>query len=166
MRIMTDISTALSAIKKASSRTYHLASITEMIWKRASVDTLSSTHQRDLQCGSRPAVSQHHYNNRMVTAERSIQTGSAQIRTQVRSRPVRNEPQPPTGSVFIPLPRHQSKRDKRSNSKLGNMEPLLHFPPQAHDFEGFTEAETVQYKNRTGEFSVRSPRCVTTPTWI
>ena len=42
------------------------------------VDTLSSIHQRDLQCGSRPAVSQHYNNNRMVTAEKSIKTRSAQ----------------------------------------------------------------------------------------
>ena len=27
------------------------------------------------------------------------------------------------------------------------MKPLLHVPPQTFDFEGFTEAETVQYKN-------------------
>ena len=29
------------------------------------------------------------------------------------------------------------------------MEPLLHIPSQAFDFEGFTEAEAVQYKDST-----------------
>merc|ERR1711888_566885 len=70
MRIMTDNSTALSAIRKASSRTYHLASISEMIWKRASVmrwNPISSTYQRNFKCNSGSAVPQHRYNNRMVT---------------------------------------------------------------------------------------------------
>ena len=43
---MKDNATALSAINKASSGTYHLASIAEMIWKRASLMkwTLSAVH--------------------------------------------------------------------------------------------------------------------------
>ena len=46
IRILTDNSTALSAIKRASSTTYHLASIAEMIWKKASKMnwTLSVVH--------------------------------------------------------------------------------------------------------------------------
>ena len=46
LRLMTDNATALSAINKASSGTYHLASIAEMIWKRASIMkwTLSAVH--------------------------------------------------------------------------------------------------------------------------
>ena len=46
IRILTDNSTALSAIKRASSTTYQLASIAEMIWKRASKMnwTLSVVH--------------------------------------------------------------------------------------------------------------------------
>ena len=46
LRILTDNSAALSAINKASSGAYHLASITEMIWKRASTMkwTISAVH--------------------------------------------------------------------------------------------------------------------------
>ena len=36
LRIMTDNSAALSAKNRATSQTYHLAAIAEMIWKRAS----------------------------------------------------------------------------------------------------------------------------------
>ena len=46
LRIMTDNSTALSAINRATSLTYHLAAISEMIWKRASALswTISAVH--------------------------------------------------------------------------------------------------------------------------
>ena len=46
LRILTDNSAALSAINKAFSGSYHLASIIEMIWKRASIMkwTISASH--------------------------------------------------------------------------------------------------------------------------
>ena len=47
------------------------------------------------------------------------------------------------------MPRSKSKGNKHSKHRLGDMEPLLYVPPQAFDFEGFTETETVQYKDST-----------------
>ena len=46
LKIMTDNSTALAAIKRAHSQTYHLAALAEMIWKRAATMnwTISVAH--------------------------------------------------------------------------------------------------------------------------
>ena len=58
LRIMTDNSAALSVINKASSSTYHLASITEMI--NNEVDYFISPHSRILHRDCRSTVSRHH----------------------------------------------------------------------------------------------------------
>ena len=113
------------------------------------LDPLSNTHQGVLQCSGRPTVKKCSHINRVVTTKRSIQTRGTKTRAQARSRPIRNKPEQPTGPVLIPLSRFRGKRNKRSNSKLGNMEPLLPVSPQAYDFEGFTEAETVKHRKCT-----------------
>ena len=73
MRILTDNSTALSAIRKASSRTYHLASIAEMIWKRASLMkwTLSAVHIK----GTFNVVADQLSRNTTITTEWSLPKG-------------------------------------------------------------------------------------------
>ena len=83
----------------------------------------------------------------MVTTKECFQTRSAQVRTQIRSGLVCNKPEQPTGAVHFTLPRPKSKGRRRSKLRLGAVEPLLPVSPQTFDFEGFTEAETVQYRN-------------------
>merc|ERR1712121_127131 len=69
------------------------------------LDPISGPHQRDIQCPSRPTLTQHNYINRVVTAKRGVQTRSASSRTQTRSRLVRYKPQPSTGEVHLTMPR-------------------------------------------------------------
>ena len=70
LRLLTDNSSALSAINKASSGTYHLASIAEMIWKRASVMkwTLSAAHIK----GSFNVVADQLSHNTTISTEWSL----------------------------------------------------------------------------------------------
>ena len=70
LRILTDNSAALSAINKASSGAYLLASITEMIWKRASVMkwTISAAHIK----GSFNVVADQLSRNTTISTEWSL----------------------------------------------------------------------------------------------
>ena len=70
LRILTDNSAALSAINRASSGAYHLASITEMIWKRASLMkwTVSAAHIK----GSFNVVADQLSRNTTISTEWSL----------------------------------------------------------------------------------------------
>ena len=70
LRLLTNNSTALSAINKASSGTYHLDSITEIIWKRASVMkwTISAAHIK----GSFNVVADQLSRNTTISTEWSL----------------------------------------------------------------------------------------------
>ena len=120
------------------------------------VDYLSSPHQRILQRDCRPTVSQHNNINRVVSPETSLQTTSAEARTQTGGGPVCNMSKPPTGKLRLSMPGSKGKGNQRSKRRLGKVGSPISFSTSTFDFEGFTKAETVKHKKRSVSHSGQS----------
>ena len=120
------------------------------------LDSVHSSHTREVQHSSRPTVEEHDNFYRMDYSPNHLPQGNPKTRAQTTSGPICHKSQSQTEDLRVTMSGSESCRSRRTIGKLEQMESSVHVPSNTNDFEGFSKVDTVKYKKWNRDFKGRT----------
>ena len=145
IQVLCDNSTAVAAVRRSSSTIFHLAMISELIWRRAIMMgwTLTAAHIQGKFNIIADQLSRKVTVNRMVTTSERFQNDS-ENEPKTSGRPICYSLESQAKDLHIPMSRSTSGGHRCHGSAMGQMETSVPLSPVIADFEGFSQIDGNQ----------------------
>ena len=111
------------------------------------MESINIAHSRKIQCNIRSTFQKYNTVHRMDISSQGFSEIDPQREQEIASRPIRNQFESQTQKVCLSVSRQEDKTSGCNENQLGEMETPLSVSPFEHDFEGFTEIITDEFRD-------------------